>query len=62
MLGSYEVIKLGLSNGNVIGTLLGNVDGITIALDVVTEMGYLDGPFDGSNYGKLEGLLLGDSM
>ena len=45
-----------------IGTILGNVDGITLGLDVETYMGSLDGYFDHSNHGKLEGLSLGDSL
>ena len=45
-----------------IGIILGNVDGIKLGLDVVTELGSLDGSFDGSNDGKLERLLLGNSL
>ena len=45
-----------------IGTIFVNVDGITLRLDVVTDLGSLDGSFDGFNYGKPEGLLLGDSL
>ena len=56
---SYEVIKLELSGVNVRGAILGNVDGITLDIDFVTELVYLDGCFGGSNDGKLEGLLLG---
>ena len=62
MLGSDEDIKLGLSDGKVIGTILGNVDGITLGIDVRTEMDYLDGSFDGSSGSKLEGLFLEFSM
>ena len=60
--GSDEVIKLGLTYVNVIGIICGNAYGITLGLDVETELGYLDVYFDGSNYGKLECLLLGDSL
>ena len=62
--GYDEGIKLGLSDsdGEVLGTIPVNVDGITLGLDVVTELGSLDGSFDGSNDGKLEGLFLGDSL
>ena len=45
-----------------IGTILVNVDGITLGIDVGTEMRYLDGYFDGSNYGNIEVILIGDSM
>ena len=37
----------------VLVTVLRNVDGITIGIDVKTELGHLDGPFDGSNDDKL---------
>ena len=36
----------------------GNVYGITLVIDVGIELGYLDGPFDGSNDEKLEVLLI----
>ena len=42
VLGFYEGIKLGISGGKVIGTILRNVDGITLILDVGTEPGSLD--------------------
>ena len=35
-------------------TILGDVDGITLGIDVGTELYSLDGSFDYSNYGKLE--------
>ena len=41
MLGSYEGIKLGLSDGKVFGTILGNVDAITLEIDVGTDLGSL---------------------
>ena len=53
VLGSDEGIKLILSYGKVLGTILGNVYGITLGLGVGTYLVYLDGYFDGSNYGKL---------
>ena len=62
MLGSDEGIKLIFNDVKVLGTILINVDGITLGIDVGIELGFLDGSFDGSNYGKLEGLLLGDSL
>ena len=55
MIGSNEGIKLGLSDGKVIGTVLENLDRITIGIDVGTDLGYLDELFDGSNDGSLEG-------
>ena len=39
-----------------IGTILGNVDGITLRLDIGTYLGSVDGSFDGYNDGNLEGL------
>ena len=36
-----------------LGTILGNVDVITLGLGVGTELGFLDGQFFGSNDGKL---------
>ena len=62
VLGSYEVIKLGSFDREVIGTLLGNIDGITLEIDFGTELDSLDGSFYGYNDGKLEGLLLGDLL
>ena len=62
VLGSDEGIKLWLLVGKVLGTILGKVYGITLGLDVVTKMGFLDVSFDGSNDDKLEGLLFGGSM
>ena len=59
MIGSDEGIKLESTDVKVIGYVLVNLDGITIGLDVGPELGYLYGLFDGYNYGKLEGLLLG---
>ena len=43
-------------------TILGNVDKITLWLDIGTELGFLDGSFDGSNEGKLDVLFIGDSL
>ena len=54
-IGSDEVIKVGYTDGKVLGTILGNVDGIIIDFDVGTELEYLDGFFDGSTYGSVEG-------
>ena len=57
VLGSYELIKLGLSYGGVIFTILGNIYVITLGIDVGTQLGSLDGFFDGSNNGNIENLL-----
>ena len=48
-------MNLGLCYGKVLGTVLGNVDEITLWLDVGTDLGSLYGSFDESNYGKLKG-------
>ena len=45
-----------------LGTILGNVDGITLSLDVGTELVSLDESFDGSNCGNIEGFLHGESL
>ena len=56
--GSDKVIKLVLSDDKVIGTLLRDVYGMTSELDFGTDMGSLDGSFNGSNDDKLEVLFL----
>ena len=38
---------MGLSDGKVLVTILGNVYRIILSIDVGTELGYLDGSFDG---------------
>ena len=50
IIGYDEGIKLGFSCGKVLGAILVNIDGITIELDVGTELGSLDESFDGYNY------------
>ena len=45
-----------------LGTIIGNIYGITLGMDVGTELISLDGSFDVFNDGKLEGLLLGGSL
>ena len=45
-----------------LGTILDNVGGITIGIDVETDMGSLDVSFDGSNDGKLEVLFFEGSF
>ena len=59
VLGSDEGIKMGSNDNKALGPILGNVDVITLGIDVVTELGSLDESFDGSNDVKLEVLLLG---
>ena len=62
MIGSDEGIKLGSADIKVIGTILVNVDGIKLGIDVGKYMGALYGSFDGSNDVKLGGLLLVNGM
>ena len=45
-----------------LGTIIVNVYGTTLVIDVGTELGYLYGPIDGYNDDKSEGLLLGGSL
>ena len=59
---SVETIKLEYIIGKVFCTLLENVDGITLELDVGTVLGSLYGSFKGLNHGKLEGVLFKDSL
>ena len=59
MLGSDEVIKLGSTDGKFIGTILVNVDGITLGIGVGTDLGSLYGSFDGYKDGRIDGLFLG---
>ena len=58
MFGYDEVIKLGSTDGKVLGTKIGNVYGITLELDIGTDLGSLDGYFDASNDGNIEGYSL----
>ena len=62
VLGCDEGIKMGLSYSEVISIILGNVGGIKIEIDVGIVLGSLDRSFDKCNDGKLEVLLLGDSL
>ena len=62
VLGYDEVIKLGYTDGKLIGPILRNVNGITLGLDFGTDMGALDGSFEGSKSDKLKMLLLRDSL
>ena len=49
MFGSDEGIKKGLSDGEVLGNIIGNVDLITHGLGVGIELGSFDRFFGGSN-------------
>ena len=62
MLGSDEGITLVSTDGKILGTILGNVDGIKLRLYFGTDLGTLslDGYFDGSNDGNTLVLFLGD--
>ena len=53
---------MGLFYGKVLGNILGNVYVTTLGFDVGTDLVSVDGSFDDFNYGKVEGLLLGDSL
>ena len=59
VLESDGCIKLVSTDSKVLGTILGNLDGITLRIDVGTELSSLDLSFDGYNDNTLEGLLLG---
>ena len=58
MIGSDEGIKLVSNDGKVLGTIPGNLYGITLGIYIGTELVSLDVSFDGINCGKLEGFLL----
>ena len=60
--GNEKCINIGLFDGKLLHTILGDLDGITLVFDVGTDLGYLDGPFDGLNGAITNCLLLGDSL
>ena len=62
MNGSGEGRKMGIFDSKVLGTILGNVHIITLGIDIGTELGSLYGAFDGSNYCKVEVLLIGYTL
>ena len=62
MLGSDEGTKLGISGGKVLENIVGNASIITLGIDVGTELGFLNGYFNGSNDDHLEDLCLEDSL
>ena len=49
VIGSDEGIKMGSTDGKAFVTIIGNVDRITLGIDIGTELGFLDGSFDDSN-------------
>ena len=54
LLGFDEGIKLVLSGGKVLVTIVGSVDVITPGIDFVTKLGSLGRFFDGSNANNIE--------
>ena len=42
VIGSDEGTKLVSADGKVLGTIIGNVDGIKLGIDVGTELGYFN--------------------
>ena len=62
MLGSNEGIKLWSTDGKVCWNILGNIDRITLGLDIGTDLRSLYVSFDGSNDGNPGRLLHGKSI
>ena len=62
MYGSDEGIKLRLFDVKVLVTILVNVYGITLVVDVGTQLGSLNESLDGSHDGKIDGLFLVGSL
>ena len=62
MIESDEVITLRFIYGEFLGTLLGDANVKTLGYNVVTELDSLDGYFDGSSDGNLDGLLHEESL
>ena len=52
--------ETGVSDGEIIGTTLGAMYGISLGACVGTKLGSSEYFTDGTAYGKIEGLLLGD--
>ena len=50
------------TDGKVFGTKIGDVERITLGIDIGTELGFLDWSFDGSNDRKVGVLFLGDLL
>ena len=61
MLGSNKGIKLISTDGKFLGNILEDDNRITLGQKINRELGSLDGYFDSSIGGKLEGLFLGGS-
>ena len=59
---SDQGIKLRSTDCKLLVTILVNVDGTTLGLDVGTEMGSLDGSFNDSNDDNIGSLLIGESL
>ena len=57
LIGSDEVVKLVSTGGKLFVTVFGNVDRITLGIDIETELGSLDGSLDGSNDGNFDGVI-----
>ena len=60
--GSGKGNKLGSFDVKVLGTIIGNVDRITLGIDVRTDLGSLYVSSYVYNDCKIEGLLIGDSL
>ena len=58
VIGYDQGIQLGFIDGKLLGTIFGDVDGITHGLDVGTELCPSDGSFEGSNDGKFEIIII----
>ena len=58
LIGTDEGIKLGYNDGKVLGNIIVYVYGITLGINVRTELVSLYGSFDGSNDGNIEVPLL----
>ena len=61
-LGSTDDEELGLDEVIIPGSAAGEVLVYTLGFDDGTELSLSNGSFDGSNYGKPVGILLGDSL
>ena len=53
---------MGYTDSKVFDTILRNVYGITLGIDIGTDMGFFDVSFDDCNDDKLEGLLIEGSL
>ena len=62
MLGCDKKIKLGLSDGEGVGTPIRDADIIKLSGNEGSELGASDGSFDSSSDGDLEGSLFGESL